>query len=271
MGLNETYSQIQGQILLIDPLPSINKVYSLLIQDQSHRSIAHSAGAYVESTTLAAQSVVGSANLAYGGGPAGKGSKNKGKDRPVCSHCGIIGHAIEKCYKLHGYPLGYKAKGKNPKANQVARPEFGYVFGGVELDLVPVQQPYSPQGFPFTPDQYQRLLALIGGLGNGFQSQGSNTAPEASSPAMANNVSITTPFAGKPYNLKHSVFAAKIVNRNAYSCNTWVLDTGATDHIICSATLLTTITSLTQSIVELPNRESAQVTHIGTVQLFVCS
>ena len=85
---------------------------------------------------------------------------------------------------------------------------------------------------------------------------------------MANSVSVTTPLAGKPYNLKHSVFAAKIMNMNAYSCNTWVLDIGATDHIICSATLLTTITSLTQSIVELPNGESAQVTHIGTVQLF---
>lgn len=66
--------------------------------------------------------------------------------------------------------------------------------------------------------------------------------------------------------LKHSVFVAKVVNRNAYSCNTWVLDTGATNHIICSISLLTTITSLTQCIIELPNGESAQVTHIGLVQ-----
>ena len=97
MGLNETYSQIRGQILLLDPLPLINKVYSLLIQDESQRSIAHSVGDYVKSTALAAQSVVGSANLAYGGGPVGKDSKNKGKDRPVCSHCGITGHTMEKC------------------------------------------------------------------------------------------------------------------------------------------------------------------------------
>ena len=100
-------------------------------------------------------------------------------------------------------------------------------------------------------------MALIGGPGSGFQAQRSNATPEATSPAMANSVSVTTPLAGKPYNLKHSVFVAKIMNRNAYSCNTGVLDIGATDHIICSATLLTTITSLTQSIVELPNEESA--------------
>ena len=52
LGLNESYSQIQGQILLIDPLPSINKVYSLLIQDERQKSIGHSAKAYVESIAL---------------------------------------------------------------------------------------------------------------------------------------------------------------------------------------------------------------------------
>ena len=147
-------------------------MYSLLIQDESQRSIAHSARDYVESTALSAQSVVGSANLAYGGHPARKGSKNKGKERPVCSHCGITGHTMEKCYKLHGYPPRYRAKGKNPKANQVVGLEFGSAFGGVESDLMPVQQPFSPQGFPFTPYQYQRLLALFGGPGVVFKLKG---------------------------------------------------------------------------------------------------
>ena len=72
-------------------------MYTLLIQDESQRFIAHSARAYVESTALATQSVAGFANLACGGGPVGKDSKNKGKDRPVCSHCGITGHTMEKC------------------------------------------------------------------------------------------------------------------------------------------------------------------------------
>jgi len=85
---------------------------------------------------------------------------------------------------------------------------------------------------------------------------------------MANHVSTTSPLAGIPLNLKHSIFVAKVVNRSAYSCNTWVLDVGAIDHIICSFSLLTTITSLTQCVVELPNRENAQVTHIGLVRVF---
>ena len=39
MGLNESYSQIRAQILLIDHLPSINKVFSFIIQEERQRSI----------------------------------------------------------------------------------------------------------------------------------------------------------------------------------------------------------------------------------------
>ena len=119
MGLNEIYSQVRGKILLMDPLPSINRVYSLTIQDESQGSIGHSIGAYIESIALATKSSAGTVRFGntYGNNSGAKGNKNKGKERPVCSHCGVTGHTIEKSYKLHGYPPGYKPKGKNAKAN----------------------------------------------------------------------------------------------------------------------------------------------------------
>ena len=49
-------------------------------------------------------------------------SGNKGKERPICTHCGNSGHTVDKCYKLHGFPLGFQFKGKNPMANQVSSP-----------------------------------------------------------------------------------------------------------------------------------------------------
>ena len=104
-------------------------------------------------------------------------------------------------------------------------------------------------------------------IGGSSTSHGNMAAPEVIPTAMANNVTATTPLAGTSFNLKHSIFATKVMNRNAFSCNTWVLDTGATNHIICSVSLLTSVTTLTQCVVELPNGESAQVTHIGTVKL----
>ena len=250
----------------MDSLPSINRMYSLLIQDESQRSIGHSTDALIESTALATKSSVGTVGFGntYGNNLGAKCNKNKGKERPLCSHCGVIGHTIEKYYKLHGYPPGYNSKGKNAKANQVAGPDFGAKFRVVESVSVPVQQSFPSQAFSFTVEQCQRILAMIGGSSS---SQGNMATPEVVPIAMANSVTATTPLAGTFFNLKHSVFVAKVVNRNAFSCNTWVLDTGATDHIICSVSLLTFVTALTQCVVELPNGESAQVTHIGTVKL----
>ena len=65
----------------------------------------------------------------------------------------------------------------------------------------------------------------------------------------------------------HSVFSAKVVNRKAFGVKTWVIDTGATDHIVCSMHLLTSFTAISHSVVELPNGEAALVTHVGTIKL----
>lgn len=45
------------------------------------------------------------------------------------------------------------------------------------------------------------------------------------------------------------------------------MDTGATNHIVHSITLFTTIASTKHCVVELPNGETAMVTHIGSVQI----
>ena len=89
--------------------------------------------------------------------------------------------------------------------------------------------------------------------------------------AMANNVSFiqastsqSTPLAS---NLKHSIFSAKLVNRTAFGNDTWVMDTRASDHIICSMSLFQSYTTVSHYVVELPNGESAHVTHIGSVKL----
>ena len=39
MGLNDFFSHIRGKILLMDPIPSVEKVFSLLIQDEKQRSV----------------------------------------------------------------------------------------------------------------------------------------------------------------------------------------------------------------------------------------
>jgi len=37
-GLNDTFSIVKTQVLLMDPLPSINKVYSMVVQEESNNT-----------------------------------------------------------------------------------------------------------------------------------------------------------------------------------------------------------------------------------------
>ena len=115
MGLNDSFSQVRTQILLIDPL-QINKVYSLLIQEEVQRNGGSGLHARVESTALVAKgpNFIRNINSGY------RSNHPQGKERPQYTHCGKLGHTTDKCYKLHGFPPGFKFKGKNPMAYQVA-------------------------------------------------------------------------------------------------------------------------------------------------------
>jgi hypothetical protein len=39
MGLNENYSAIRGQIMLMQPLPTVKKAYSLLCEEEKRRGL----------------------------------------------------------------------------------------------------------------------------------------------------------------------------------------------------------------------------------------
>ncbi|KAL4627572.1 hypothetical protein ACB092_05G174900 [Castanea dentata] len=105
MGLNDSFSQVRTQVLLMDPIPSLSKVYSLLIQEETQRSVTNTSVAKVDSTFLAAKMPNDHANL--GTNLASTGSGGKGKDRPICTNCGKTGHTVDKCYKLNGFPPGF--------------------------------------------------------------------------------------------------------------------------------------------------------------------
>ena len=108
-GLNEAFSQVRTQILMMEPSPSIDKAFSLVIQEERQRTLGfNEGGVSVDSTAL----VVKTQGFNRGG-------KKKGKGRLVCSHCEKLGHFMEKCNKLVGFPPGYKQKGKISVVNQM--------------------------------------------------------------------------------------------------------------------------------------------------------
>ncbi|GAU40777.1 hypothetical protein TSUD_26570 [Trifolium subterraneum] len=113
-GLNEQYSAVRAQIMLMDPLPTIGKVYSLLVQ-QERQTVTP----IDESKILAAsgyQDHGGRGQFShkeYGGrgqssrGRGSRGGKSytgKGKGKMLCSHCGQTNHIVENCWRKYGFP-----------------------------------------------------------------------------------------------------------------------------------------------------------------------
>lgn len=96
MGLTESFSSIHGQILLMDPIPNTNKVYAMVLQEAKQQEIGNAQSAIVSQPMACA---VRSNEHRHKG--------NTKRERPLCTHCGLLGHIAEKCFKLHGYPPGY--------------------------------------------------------------------------------------------------------------------------------------------------------------------
>ena len=103
----------------MDPLPAVNKVFSLVSQEERQRQIGSQFAANSNSVNNMAFMVKNDQNnmSASAGRSAGTGGSynahsNKGqkKERPFGTYCNYPGHTVEKCYKLHGYPLGFKHK-----------------------------------------------------------------------------------------------------------------------------------------------------------------
>ena len=57
------------------------------------------------------------------------------------------------------------------------------------------------------------------------------------------------------------------MDRSAYNKTDWIIDIGATDHMIHSKSIFSSFTCVSNSYVYLPNGEKVLVTHIGTVHL----
>ncbi|XP_061353180.1 uncharacterized protein LOC133297958 [Gastrolobium bilobum] len=211
MGLNDSFSSIRAQILLMDPLPSLSKVFSLVLQEERQREITTSVPLVTDGPLFSSAAPPPTVAAASGAPPR--------RQRPLCSHCNILGHTKEKCFKLHGYPPGYQPKSPRPTHNPlhtpIPRPSSNAVVSP------------SPT---FTHHQYQQLLSLL--------PPPSIQNPQPSSPPLDVNPTIASLNGEFPSSLPPTC---------------WVLDTGATHHVSCAPLSSTLSPPASDSVVTLPN------------------
>ncbi|XP_058784845.1 uncharacterized protein LOC131659708 [Vicia villosa] len=196
-GLNEKFTHSKSQIMMMSPLPSLDKAFSLIIQQE--RELNHSSSTQVQAsanpeeltTACQAQACYGSSNAKHGNYTKGRGSTR------VCTHCGRSNHTVETCFLKHGYPPGFKNKSKNqstPTKNQSNATANAVSEASQQDSTTPLCN--------FTQEQYHSLVELL---------QQSKLNPQA------NSVS-TSPLA---MNTLSS-------NTIGMSSHLWILDTGAT-------------------------------------------
>ncbi|XP_019159968.1 PREDICTED: uncharacterized protein LOC109156569 [Ipomoea nil] len=136
-GLNENFTNTKLQIMLMKPLPDVGEAFAMVSQQERQIDIG--------SNSLGDS--LGGAN-AFFTKVDGKKSFHNQKQKPVCSFCGYTGHTIDKCYKKHGYPPGWKSRSKGMgSANQIQISE--QETGTVE------------SGFPFSQEDFRRFLEFI--------------------------------------------------------------------------------------------------------------
>jgi len=103
MKLNDGYESIRGQILLMDPLPSVSKAYSMIVRVETQRNVTgNQSGGIKEITALSNRSSsinigdgeIHSNALAVKGGLNQRHRKDnkKLKNNRYCDHCQKSGH-----------------------------------------------------------------------------------------------------------------------------------------------------------------------------------
>ncbi|KAK0591763.1 hypothetical protein LWI29_007526 [Acer saccharum] len=167
-------------------MPPINLVFSLIVQEEQQRrtnpssdsSNSNGTMAFAVKTDVAKSGGSGSQNSQNSNSNA---SKNQKREKPYCTHCKILGHTVDRCYKIHGYPPGYKFRSNNNSnaaAHQVStndRSDQSNSFEGFVQNL--------------NSNQYQQLMSM-------FSTHLSSSAKVTNAPDQTNCLAyqVTDPF-----------------------------------------------------------------------------
>ncbi|CAM8888286.1 unnamed protein product [Rhodiola kirilowii] len=263
MGLNEVHASVRTQILTTRPRPSLDEAYSTVLDDEEQHTITKPV--VIEASALYSSRNTNANDRSYrnysdksgnntngsNGNANGNanGSNNMRNRRQLhCTHCNIPGHSKENCYKINGYPQGHRlhrdtnsqnSRGYKSMANNVTNSSS--TAGNSNKATSDKMLPASNQDTAAQLSQVQDQLAKLFHLFNQQDKKEDNQF------TMAGISCLTT---------------TKI------SIDTWILDSGATDHITSHMHLLHDVKTLQIPYeVLMPNGSTASVTHIGSCHI----
>ncbi|KAJ4821341.1 Retroelement pol polyprotein-like [Rhynchospora pubera] len=174
MGLDDSvFGNVRTHILGMDPMPSLSKVYSMVVQEERHRSVVRTQDERTDAIGFSVRVQKGDHDQSKGGYI----------EKPSCTNCGKTGHDITHCYEIIGYPAGWvrggrgtrggrsggRGRGRGRASAHAVHTHTGAVDTGVGTGEV--NQPNIPG---LSESQLKQILAIV----NGSNSAGVNSANE---------------------------------------------------------------------------------------------
>ncbi|XP_022631734.1 uncharacterized protein LOC111240608 [Vigna radiata var. radiata] len=238
-GLNDEFSQVRSQIMLMEPMPILPKTFSLVLQQE--REFHHSSSQIPQDSMANVNfqdpqnKTFNTSRGAFSGRGRGHITKFGGRAK-YCDHCKRTNHTSDNCWIKYGLPQGYK-----PTIKMDAAPSNTSAHLTDSTSLTPTDSTVDKTHIQchFTQEQYDVILDLL-------------KQPPPPTPRVA-RVNQCTP--------QSSGFVS---NANFSS---WIIDSGATDHICSSKFLFKTLQPITPISIRLPNQSFVTAAFSGTVIL----
>ncbi|GJY21178.1 hypothetical protein Tco_0393744 [Tanacetum coccineum] len=154
---------VRSSLLTRDPLPEVKDAYNVISREESHRGLLESSGgteSKQNATSFVAKTFNNNKKQFNNNGnnfTIGTSSNaNRGPNPNLnCKHYGKIGHTIDRCFEIVGFPQGFK-RNFNSNSN-TGKQSFNANFDVKMSDKSSSSSLYSG----FTSEQIQKLLNLI--------------------------------------------------------------------------------------------------------------
>ncbi|KAL0412816.1 UNVERIFIED_CONTAM: Retrovirus-related Pol polyprotein from transposon RE1 [Sesamum radiatum] len=237
MGLSEPYDSIRSQILVLDPLPSVNKAYSMVLRVERQRRVN------LEYADTGENHAMNIKNMEYKLNTGNKTFQKRrfvmDKKQMICEHCTKPGHSKESCFKLHGVPEWYKDLNEQKKWGMVTNRVYAATDAHISEDNKNTQRAEV-----VSVSELLEALKLV-----------QTKAPQ--DPVKV-HFAYDTEMTG--------ITMQKKTGR--ISSGKWIVDSGATNHMCGDACAFHSIsTLLNPTKVHLPDNSISYATHTGNIIL----
>ncbi|XP_072087041.1 uncharacterized protein [Arachis hypogaea] len=143
-GLDDHFTVVRSQILLIDPLPPESKVFNMVIQ---HERQLQGGGSVLDEPIFLTNAVITPQRRLNPGRGRGRITNGgcSGAEK-VYVYCGGTGHTVDECYGKHGYPPGHPRYPGRPRFNDRSNSTASYTNAAAANPNSSYQQQLSKTG-----------------------------------------------------------------------------------------------------------------------------